>query len=102
MIDKLTNTTGLSHELLALDAKNKELNAELLKVKSELLGIKSEFISIYVVLAFDDADEIRECILVKSSEAAQLLYKHLRKIWRNVVIISREIDDIPENILEEM
>lgn len=40
--DKLTNTTGLSHELLALDAKNKELNAELLKVKSELLRARAK------------------------------------------------------------
>lgn len=42
MSDKLTNTTGLSHELLRLDAKNKELNAELLKVKSENILLREE------------------------------------------------------------
>lgn len=41
MIDKLTNTTGLSHELLSLDAKNKELNAIILRLESENLKLRT-------------------------------------------------------------
>jgi DNA-binding transcriptional regulator of glucitol operon len=55
---------------------------------------------VYVLVAIDEDQRVRECIVVRDMAVAGRLFDALREIWggRNVCMASRLIDDIPENV----
>lgn len=60
--------------------------------------------SVYVVTAHNGIGEFKECIVVTSEPLANTIYKALKGIWIGgfVTLVSRQIDEVPDNIIAEI
>lgn len=58
----------------------------------------------YVVIAISGAGELKECILTESEPLAKELRDALKGIWIGgvVAMLSRSVDDVPDNLIAEI
>jgi hypothetical protein len=60
--------------------------------------------SVYVITAFNVAGDCKECVVVTSEPLANTIYKALKGIWIGgfVALVSRQVDEVPANIIAEI
>jgi len=55
---------------------------------------------VYVLIAVDEDEKVRESFVVTDYERAKLLFARLQEIWggARVALASRFVDDVPPNV----